>query len=133
MTWRHGSNGARQAVPPPDQRQHPLPSQLPSSIIADRHTPAVCSARAFGLKAVATGVAAALEDRFERAFPALSVRILGYRGAFTGRLWWIASWQEGNVLHTARAEITPEELGDLPMLDVVTLVDSRIRSQIGEA
>ena len=110
-----------------------MPSQLPSSIMADRHTPAVCSARAFGLKAVATGVAAALEDRFERAFPALSVRILGYRGAFTGRLWWIASWQEGNVLHTARAEITPEELGDLPMLDVVTLVDSRIRSQIGEA
>ena len=91
------------------------------------------AARAFGLKAVATGVAAALEDRFERAFPALSVRILGYRGAFTGRLWWIASWQEGNVLHTARAEITPEELGDLPMLDVVTLVDSRIRSQIGAA
>lgn len=110
-----------------------MPSQIFSSIMADRHTPAVCSARAFGLKAVATGVAAALEDRFERAFPALSVRILGYRGAFTGRLWWIACWQEGNVLHTARADLAPEELGDLPMLDVVTLVDSRIRSQIGAA
>ena len=91
------------------------------------------TARAFGLKSIADSVASALEDRFARMLPQLEVQVVGFRGAFTGRLWWIASWQEGNVLHTARAEITPEELGDLPMLDVVTLVDGRIRSQIGAA
>ena len=107
-----------------------MPSQLPSSIIADRHTPAVCSARAFGLKAVATGVAAALEDRFERAFPALSVRILGYRGAFTGRLWWIASYTDGAELRIDRADLSARELGDLPLPDVVNLVEGRIRARI---
>ena len=91
------------------------------------------AARAFGLRPLAEGIAADIEAAYERTRPELHVRVRGYHGRHTGRVWWIASWQDGDVLHTARAEITPEELGDLPMLDVVTLVDSRIRSQIGEA
>ena len=91
------------------------------------------AARAFGLRPLAEGIAADIEAAYERTRPELHVRVRGYHGRHTGRLWWIASWQDGDVLHTARAEITPEELGDLPMLDVVTLVDGRIRSQIGAA
>ena len=49
------------------------------------------TARAFGLKSIADSVASALEDRFARMLPQLEVQVVGFRGAFTGRLWWVAS------------------------------------------
>lgn len=88
------------------------------------------TARAFGLKSIAGSVASALEDRFARMLPQLEVQVVGFRGAFTGRLWWVASYTVGAELRIVRADLSARELGDLPLPDVVNLVEGRIRAQI---
>lgn len=89
------------------------------------------TARAFGLKSIADSVASALEDRFARMLPQLEVQVVGFRGAFTGRLWWVASYYTvGAELRIVRADLSARELGDLPLPDVVNLVEGRIRAQI---
>ena len=88
------------------------------------------TARAFGLKYIADSVASALEDRFARMLPQLEVQVVGFRGAFTGRLWWVASYTVGAELRIVRADLSARELGDLPLPDVVNLVEGRIRAQI---
>ena len=87
-------------------------------------------ARAFWLKSIADSVASALEDRFARMLPQLEVQVVGFRGAFTGRLWWVASYTVGAELRIVRADLSARELGDLPLPDVVNLVEGRIRAQI---
>ena len=70
------------------------------------------TARAFGLKSIADSVASALEDRFARMLPQLEVQVVGFRGAFTGRLWWVASYTVGAELRIVRADLSARELGD---------------------
>lgn len=88
------------------------------------------TARAFGLKSIADSVASALEDRFARMLPQLEVKVIGFRGAFTGRLWWVASYTVGAELRIVRADLSAQELGDPLLPDMVNLVEGRIRAQI---
>lgn len=88
------------------------------------------AARAFGLKPLSEGIAADIEAAYERTRPELHVRVRGYHGKHTGRVWWIASWQDGDVVRIARADLSAAELGDLPMLDVANIARRRIDAGI---
>lgn len=88
------------------------------------------AARAFGLRPLAEGIASDIEAAYERTRPELHVRVRGYHGKHTGRVWWIASWQDGDVVRIARADLSAAELGDLPMLDVANIARRRIDAGI---
>ncbi|HEY3434256.1 MAG TPA: hypothetical protein VGK41_01250 [Solirubrobacterales bacterium] len=88
------------------------------------------AARAFGLKAIAEGVAADIEQRFERDNPHLHVRMRGYHGKHTGRVWWVACWQADGIIRTARVDLTAEQLGSEGVVEVASFVHRRVTADI---